>query len=143
MMLILLRTSGFLVIATNGLNLLNKKNHFFSFVYFQSSHYMLIKTAYRRLLKESPEEIRKPKYTNRTTVFSLQKYFKCQEGNNHWTLTKYRSRLTSIAPSSNSLCPSSSSSQCSSSALTSLSFSSMKSSIQKYCKKSIELNICK
>ena len=51
-MLILLRTSGFLVSATNGLNLLNKKIHFFSFVYFYSSHYMLLNTAYWRLLKE-------------------------------------------------------------------------------------------
>ena len=142
-MLILLRTSGFLVSATNGLNLLNKKIHFFSFVYFQSSHCMLINTAYRRLLKESPEEIRKPKYTNRATIFSLQKYFKCQEGNNHWTLAKYRSRLTSIAPSSNSPCPSSSSPWPSSSAPPSSSLSSMKPTIQKYCKKFIELNICK
>ena len=142
-MVILLRTSGFLVSATNVLNLLNKKIPLFSFVYFQSSHCMLIHFAYRRLLKESPEEIRKPKYTNRTTVFSLQKYFKCQEGNNHWTLAKYRSRLASIAPSSNSPCPSSSSPWPLSSAPPSSSLYSMKPVIQKYCKKSIELNICK
>ena len=139
MILILLRTNGFQVSATNVLNLLNKKKLFFNFVYFQSQHYMLI---YRRLLKESPEEIGEPKYTNRTTIFPLEKYFKCQEGNNHWTLAKCRSRLASIAPSSNSplpiflsmvlvLCP------------HSLSLSSMKPTVQKYCKKSIELNICK
>ena len=143
MMLILLRTSGFLVRATNILNLLNKKIHFFQFCLFLSSHCMLINTAYRRLLKESPEEIRKPKYTNRTTIFSLQKYFKCQEGNNHWTLAKCRSRLTSIAPSSNSPCPSSSSPWPLSFAPPSSSLSSMKPTIQKYCKKSIELNISK
>ena len=73
MMLILLRTSGFLVSARNVLNLLNKKKSlFFGFDCFQFSHCMLLNTAYRRLLKESPEEIRKPKYTNRTTIFSLQ-----------------------------------------------------------------------
>ena len=142
MMLILLRTSGFLVSATIVLNSLYKKIHFFQF-YFQSSHCILINTAYRRLLKESPAEIRKPKYTNRTTIFSLQKYFKCQEGNNHWILAKCRSRLTSIAPSSNSPCPSSSSPWPLSSAPPSSSLSSMKPTIQKYCKKSIELNICK
>ena len=70
-MLILLRTSGFLVRATNVLNLLNKKNHFFQFFLFLSSHCMLINTAYRRLLKESPEEIRKSKYTNRTRKKSV------------------------------------------------------------------------
>ena len=108
MMLILLRTSGFLVRATNILNLLNKKIHFFQFCLFLFSHCMLINTACRRLSKESPEEIRKPKYRNRTTIFSLQKYFKCSEGNNQWTLyrAKYRSRLTSIAPSYDSPCPS-------------------------------------
>ena len=133
MMLILLRTSGFLVNATNVLNLLNKKIHFFQF-YFQSSHCILINTAYRRLLKESPEDIRKPKYTNKTTIFSLQKYVKCQKGNNHWTLAKCRSRLTSIAPSSNSPCPSSSCLWPLSSAPLYLSLSSMKPTIQKYCK---------
>ena len=142
-MLILLRASGFLVSATNGLNLLNKKIHFFSFVYFQSSHCMLINTAYRTLLKESPEEIRKPKYTNRATIFFLQKEFKCQQGNNHWNLVKCRSRLTSTAPSSNSPCPPSSSPWPSSSVPPSSSLPSMKPSIQKYCKKSIELNIYK
>ena len=142
-MVILLRTSGFLVSATNVLNLLNKKIPLFSFVYFQSSHCMLINTAYRRLLKESPEEIRKPKYTNRATIFSLQKYFKCQEGNNHWTLAKCRSSLTLIAPSFNSLCPSFSTPWPWSSVPPSSSLSSMKPTIQKYCKKAIELNICK
>ena len=88
-------------------------------------------------------DIRKPKYTNGTTIFSLQKYFKCQEGNNHWTLAKCRSRLTSIAPSSNSPCPSSSSPWPLSFAPPSSSLSSMKPTIQKYCKKSIELNISK
>ena len=63
MMLILLRTSGFLVSARNVL---------LGFDCFQSSHCMLINTAYRRLFKEFPEDIRKPKYTKRTTIFSLQ-----------------------------------------------------------------------
>ena len=142
-MLILLRPSGFLVSGTNVLNLINKKIHVFSFVYFQSSHCMLINTSYRRLLKESPEKIRKPKYTNRATIFSLQKYFKCQEDNNHWTLVKCRSRLASIAPSSNSPCPSSSCPWPLSFGPPSSSLSSMKPTIQKYCKKSIELNTWK
>ena len=119
------------------------KNSSVQFCLFQSFPCMLINTAYKRLLKESPEEIRKLKYTSRTTIFSLQKYFKCQEGNNHWTLAKYRSRLTSIAPSSNSPCPSSSSPWPLSSAPPSSPLYSMKPVIQKYCKKSIELNICK
>ena len=142
-MVILLRTSGFLVSATNVLNLLNKKIPLFSFVYFQSSHCMLIHFAYRRLLKESPEEIRKPKYTNRATIFSLQKYFKCYEGNNHWTSAKCRSSLTLIVLSSNSRCLCFFSPWPWSSAPPSSSLSSTKPSIQKYCKKSIELNICK
>ena len=142
-MLILLRPSGFLVSGTNILNLINKKIHFFSFVYFQSSHCMFINTAYRTLLKESPKEIRKPKYTNRGTIFSLRKYFKCQKDKNHWTLAKCRGRLTSIAPSSNSPYPSSSSPWPSSSVPPSSSLSSMKPTIQKYCRKSIDLNICK
>ena len=119
------------------------KNSSVQFCLFQSSPCMLINTAYKRLLKESPEEIRKSKYTNRSTIFFLQKYFICQEGHDHWTLAECRSRLTSIASSSNSLCQSSSSSWPSSSASPFLSLSSMKPTIQKYCKKSIELNICK
>ena len=95
---ILLRTSGFLVSATNGLNLLNKQNYFFSFVYFQSFYCMLINTAHGTLLKESHEEVRKQKYTNRATNFALEKNFKCQHGDNHWSLAKCRSSLTSIAP---------------------------------------------
>ena len=141
-MVILLTTSDFLVSATNT-NLLSKKIPLFSFVYFQSSHCMLIHFAYRRLLKESPEEIRKPKYTNKITIFSLEKYFKFQEGNNHSTLAECRSRFISIAPSSNSPCQSSSSPWPLSSAPSSSSLSYMKPTIQKYCKKSIELNICK
>ena len=97
MMLILLRTSGFLVSVTIVLNSLYKKIHFFQF-YFQSSHCMLINTAYRRLLNESPEEIRKLKYTNKTTVFSLQKYFKCQEGNNHWTFAQIQKQVSIYSP---------------------------------------------
>ena len=128
-MLILLRSSGFLVRTTNVLNLLNKKTHFLKFCLFFSSHFMLINIVYRRLLQESPEEIRKPKYTNRTTIFSLQKYFKCSEGNNHWTLAKCKSRLTSIAPSSDSPCQYSSSPWPLSSAPPSSSFSSMKPAI--------------
>ena len=48
------------------------KKKFFSSVYFQSSDCMLINTAYRRLLKKTPGDIRKPKHTNRATTFSLQ-----------------------------------------------------------------------
>ena len=75
MMLILLKTSGFLVSATNGLNLLNKKFIFSVLLLVLSLH--VDNTAYRGILEESPEEIRKAKYTNRATMFSLQKYFKC------------------------------------------------------------------
>ena len=140
-MLILLKTSGFLVSATNGLNLLNKKFIFSVLLLVLSLH--VDNTAYRGILEESPEEIRKAKYTNRATMFSLQKYFKCQQSNNHWTLTKCRSRLTSIASSSNSPCPSFSSPWPLSSAPPSSFFSSMNPTIQKYCKRSIELNIRK
>ena len=105
MMLTLLRTIGFLVSATNDLNLLNKKTDFFQFDCFQSSHCMLINTAYRRLLKETHEEIRKSNYTNRATTFSLLNYFKSQQGSNHWILAKCRSRLTSLAPPSSSPLP--------------------------------------
>lgn len=76
MILILLKISGFLVSVTNGLNLLSKKVDILSSVCLYPSHYILMNTAYRRLLKASPQEIRNQRYTNGVTIFPLQKYFK-------------------------------------------------------------------
>ena len=69
MMLTLITNNGFQVSATNGLNLLKIHLNFSVLFIFGSL------TAYSRLLKET-EDIRKPKYTNRATIFSSQQCFK-------------------------------------------------------------------
>ena len=147
MMLILLRASRFLVSATNVLKLLDKKGHFFQFCLFLVLSLSLSLHVDKHCIQETFEiisDLLKRSENQNTQTEPLSSFYKNISNVRKVIITRpCRSRLTSIVPSSYSPCPSSSSPWHLSSAPPSSSLSSMKSTIQKYCKKSIELNICK